>query len=86
MKKRHVFTALALAVLLTPVALSIGAFVLIPLALVLVPVVVVGVVAALPALFASALRVPEAAIPEDIHTRITERIAAARPRVTGTLV
>jgi hypothetical protein len=77
MKKRHVFIALAVAVLLTPVALSIGAFVLIPLALVLVPVLLIAAVAAL---LASAAREPE----PDIHTRVTERIVAARPRVTGT--
>lgn len=72
-----------MAVLLAPVVLSIGAFVLVPLALVLAPVVVLGAIAAVPALIASAARIPE---PEDIHTRVTERIVAVRPRVTGTLV
>ncbi|TMQ05492.1 MAG: hypothetical protein E6J90_42980 [Deltaproteobacteria bacterium] len=55
MQKRFIFGALAVAVLLTPVVLTIGAFVLIPLSLVVFPVLLVFGVAALPALLVSAI-------------------------------
>ena len=50
MKKRHIFAALAIILLLTPVVLTIGAFVLIPLSLVVLPVLLVFAIFALPAL------------------------------------
>jgi hypothetical protein len=60
MKKRFVFGALAVALLLTPVVLTIGTLVLIPLLILLVPVALLAGLAALPALFVAATRDVEA--------------------------
>jgi hypothetical protein len=56
MKTRQVLTGVAVALLLTPVLLSVGVFVVIPLGLVLFAALPFAVVAALPALLVSASR------------------------------
>jgi hypothetical protein len=56
MTKRFVFAAVLIGLALTPVVLAIGALVLLPLAIVVLPVVAVGAVFAAPALLLSATR------------------------------
>jgi hypothetical protein len=80
MRKRFLFSALAVGVLLTPVVLTIGAFVLIPLSLVLVPVLLIFAVAALPALLVSATRDGEPAGHEP-----TIPAARTSPPMSGTV-
>jgi hypothetical protein len=61
MKPRHLL-ALFVALIVTPAVLGIGTILLIPVALVLLPALVIGGIAALPALFAAA-STPRAAEP-----------------------
>jgi hypothetical protein len=61
MKSRHLVTALIIAVLLTPVLLSVGVFILIPFGLVVLAVLPIACVATLPVLFALAARDAEPA-------------------------
>jgi hypothetical protein len=57
MKTRHAFAASLVAVLLSPVVLSVGMILLVPVALVLLPVLFIVGFAALPAMIASLARV-----------------------------
>jgi len=56
MKKRQAIAALVVAMLLSPVVLSIGVIVAIPLVLVLLPVLLILSIAALPAIVVSLAR------------------------------
>jgi uncharacterized membrane protein len=60
MKTRHALTALVVAVLLTPVVLSVGMFVLIPLGIVLVAALPIAFIAGLPLLLVAMARDTEA--------------------------
>jgi hypothetical protein len=53
MRTRHAFAALLVALLLSPIVLSVGMILIVPVALVLLPVLVVVGLAALPAVLAS---------------------------------
>ena len=59
MTKRFVFAVVVISLALTPVVLTIGALVLLPLAIVALPVVALGAVFAVPALVLSAARESE---------------------------
>ena len=59
MTKRFVFAVVVISLALTPVVLTIGALVLLPLAIVALPVLALGAVFAVPALVLSAARESE---------------------------
>ena len=73
MKTRHVVVALGVAALLTPVMLSVGVFILIPLGLVLLALLPIACVAALPVLLVSAARDTDSAgahAPPPVSSRV----------------
>ncbi len=59
MKTRFVIAVVVISLALTPVVLSIGALVLVPLAIVLLPVLLLAAVAAIPAVLLSLARASE---------------------------
>lgn len=65
MKTRHALTVL-LAVIATPLLLGLGTVLVIPVALLLLPVVLIAAVAAIPALFVWSSRTAEPAIADEM--------------------
>jgi hypothetical protein len=59
MRTRYVLAAVVIGLALTPVVLSIGALVLIPLAIVMLPVLLLAAIAAIPAVLLSSARASE---------------------------
>jgi hypothetical protein len=77
MKTRMVLAVVVIALALTPVVLSIGALVVVPLAIALLPVLVLGAVFALPALVLAAARGSEP------HAIADDTVAAPAPVATA---
>ena len=65
MKTRHALAVLV-AVIVTPLLLGLGAVLVIPVALLLLPVVLIAAVAAIPALFVWSSRAAEPAIVDEM--------------------
>jgi hypothetical protein len=74
MKTRHA-VAVSSALIVTPLVLGLGVFLLIPVALLLLPALAIAGVAALPAVFAAASRSSEPGLTAD-PTRVPEVAAA----------
>jgi len=77
MKTRMVLAVVVIALALTPVVLSIGALVVVPLAIAMMPILVLGAVFALPALVLAASRGSEP------HAIVDDTVAARAPAATA---
>lgn len=77
MKTRFVVAVLGTGLLLAPVVLSVGALVVLPLVLILLPVLLLLGIAALPALLMAAVRAPESAGTRSVETAAPDGMPAA---------